>query len=283
MKDSDDRAKAPRPGETIPGGFGLSQNHAPHDEPDPIHRLVRERYGTVARTGMPCCGPSCGPALSSIRVGYRPEELGSIPGDADLGLGCGNPTALVSLEEGQVVVDLGSGGGIDCFLAADKVGPTGKVIGVDMTPEMVERARDNARKGGYTNVDFRLGTIEHLPVDDATADLVISNCVINLSPDKPGVFREAFRVLKPSGRIVVSDIVLTGELPPGIKASLDAYVGCIAGAVFLDDYLGAMASAGFEEIRVVKKTSFPVDLTGLDVDGTNGAGFDPGTAFEAVA
>jgi len=216
-------------------------------------------------------------------VGYRPEELGSIPGDADLGLGCGNPTALVSLEEGQVVVDLGSGGGIDCFLAADKVGPTGKVIGVDMTPEMVERARDNARKGGYTNVDFRLGTIEHLPVDDATADLVISNCVINLSPDKPGVFREAFRVLKPSGRIVVSDIVLTGELPPGIKASLDAYVGCIAGAVFLDDYLGAMASAGFEEIRVVKKTSFPVDLTGLDVDGTNGAGFDPGTAFEAVA
>ena len=191
----------------------------------------------------------------SKAVGYTDEQLGAIPDGADLGLGCGNPTALASLKEGEVVLDLGSGGGIDCFLAASKVGENGRVIGVDMTPEMIERARENASKGNYGNVDFRLGEIEHLPVADNSVDVVISNCVINLSPDKAQVFKEAYRVLRPGGRVMVSDIVLLKELPDAIKSSVAAYTGCIAGASRKEDYLAIVASAGFQDVEVISEVS----------------------------
>ncbi len=192
----------------------------------------------------------------SMAVGYSAEELQAIPEAARMGLGCGNPTALASLKEGEVVLDLGAGGGIDCFLAAVAVGKTGKAIGVDMTPEMLHRARDNARSGGYDNVEFRLGEIENLPVADGTVDAVISNCVINLSPDKERVFNEAYRVLKPGGRVMVSDIVLTKELPEDIRNSLEAYAGCVAGASRKEDYLATIAGAGFENVEVVSEQAF---------------------------
>jgi len=195
----------------------------------------------------------------SKKAGYTEEELRAVPEGANLGLGCGNPVALASLREGEVVLDLGSGPGFDCFLAANQVGKDGKVIGVDMTPEMIERARKNAQQGDYQNVEFRLGELENLPVVDHYADAVISNCVINLVPDKKRVFQETFRVLKPGGRLMVSDIVLLRELPDSIKASVAAYVGCVSGAMQKEDYLGAIRAAGFEEVRVVDETSFPVD------------------------
>ena len=199
-----------------------------------------------------CCSPQ---QTVSKAVGYTDEQLGAIPDGADLGLGCGNPTALASLREGEVVLDLGSGGGIDCFLAASKVGENGRVIGVDMTPEMLEKARENASKGKYTNVEFRLGEIENLPVADNSIDVVISNCVINLSPDKAQVFKEAYRVLRPGGRVMVSDIVLLKELPDAIKSSVAAYTGCIAGASRKEDYLATVASAGFQDVEVVSEVS----------------------------
>ncbi len=195
----------------------------------------------------------------SIGIGYKPEDLGAVPEGANLGLGCGNPVALASLREGETAVDLGSGAGFDCFLAAGKVGPSGRVIGVDMTPEMLDKARENARKGGYANVEFRLGEIENLPVADRTAEIVISNCVINLSPDKGRVFREAFRALKPGGRLMVSDIVLLRDLPQALVESIEAYVGCVAGAVRKDDYLRAIEEAGFREVRIVSESVFPVE------------------------
>ena len=208
-----------------------------------------------------CCSPQ---QTVSKAVGYTDEQLGAIPDGADLGLGCGNPTALASLKEGEVVLDLGSGGGIDCFLAASKVGKNGRVIGVDMTPEMIERARENASKGNYGNVDFRLGEIEHLPVADNSVDVVISNCVINLSPDKAQVFKEAYRVLRPGGRVMVSDIVLLKELPDAIKSSVAAYTGCIAGASRKEDYLATVASAGFQDVEVVSEVSLGTgELAGL--------------------
>jgi arsenite methyltransferase len=203
-----------------------------------------------------CCGPA---DTAAMAVGYSAEELQAIPEDARMGLGCGNPTALASLKEGEVVLDLGAGGGIDCFLAAIAVGRTGKAIGVDMTPEMLHRARDNARKGGYDNVEFRLGEIENLPVADNTIDVVISNCVINLSPDKTRVFEEAYRVLKPGGRLMVSDMVLTRELPEDVKNSLAAYAGCVAGASMKEDYLMTIANAGFENVEVLSEQSFGSD------------------------
>jgi SAM-dependent methyltransferase len=190
-----------------------------------------------------------------MAIGYSAAELQSIPEEARMGLGCGNPTALASLKEGEIVLDLGAGGGIDCFLASVAVGETGQVIGVDMTPEMLHRARDIAKKGGYDNVEFRLGEIENLPVADNTVDAIISNCVINLSPDKVRVFKEAYRVLKPGGRLMVSDIVLTGELPENIKNSLAAYAGCVAGASLKEDYLATIANAGFEKVEVVSEQS----------------------------
>ena len=236
-----------------------------------IREIVREKYGKIAQTGGSCCGSvssCCGGGqtaeILSTDIGYSKDELQSVPDDANLGLGCGNPTALASLREGEVVLDLGSGGGLDCFLAAQQVGPSGKVIGVDMTPDMVSLARKNAAKGGDKNVEFRLGEIENLPAADNSVDVVISNCVINLSPDKKRVFKEAWRVLKPGGRFMVSDIVLLKELPEAVKKSVDALVGCVAGASLKEDYLGAITSAGFKDIRIVDETVFRMPSDAAD-------------------
>lgn len=232
-----------------------------------MKKAVRESYARIAKQGSNCCcGPSsscCGStdAIQEISrgIGYSDDELAAVPDGANLGLGCGNPVAMASLQEGETVLDLGSGAGFDCFLAANKVGGKGKVIGVDMTPEMVARARENALKGDYQNVEFRLGEIENLPVADASVDVVISNCVINLSPDKKRVFNEVFRVLKPGGRLMVSDIVLLKPLPEAIRNSVEAYVGCIAGAALKDEYLGAMEVVGFEDIKVLGEAIVPVE------------------------
>lgn len=230
---------------------------------DQVRNMVRDNYAEVARTrgsvSNSCCGTDTAKDVS-VKMGYTEEELGSIPEEANLGVGCGNPVALASLKEGETVLDLGSGAGIDCFIAANKVGQDGKVIGVDMTPEMLERARANARKGDYGNVEFRLGEIEHLPVADNSVDVIISNCVINLAPDKGQVFRESFRVLKPGGRLMVSDIVLLKELPEAIKSSVEAYVGCIAGAMMKDEYLGSIRAAGFQDVDIIAETTISTDL-----------------------
>jgi len=235
-----------------------------------IKKKVREGYARIAREGSycapvsSCCGSADPAQTISKNVGYTDEELKSVPDGANLGLGCGNPVALASLVEGETVLDLGSGAGFDCFLAADKVGKKGRVIGVDMTSEMIEKARENARKGGYRNVEFRLGEIENIPASDNSVDVVISNCVINLSPDKDSVFGETFRVLKPGGRLMVSDIVLLRELPDFIRSSVAAYIGCVAGALLKDDYLGAIRKAGFGEVTVMDETLFPIDCTADD-------------------
>ncbi len=244
-----------------------------------ITKTVRNRYARVAKGGAPatgssCCGGNakastaksscCGqsavtPENISKAVGYTDEDINQVPEGANLGLGCGNPIALASLQKGEVVLDLGSGAGFDCFLASAKVGPTGKVIGVDMTPEMIDKARANARKGNYQNVEFRLGEIENLPVADAAVDAVISNCVINLSIDKSRVFREAYRALKSGGRMMVSDIVLTGTLPDKLMDSIEAYVGCVAGALPKDEYIKAVKDAGFRDVEIVSETTFPLE------------------------
>jgi arsenite methyltransferase len=231
-----------------------------------IKKVVRDGYAQIARQDSPCCAsakPCCGGTDVaqdiSKSIGYTEEELENIPGGANLGLGCGNPVALASLREGEIVLDLGSGAGLDCFLAANKVGENGRVIGVDMTPEMLEKARDNARQGGYANVEFRLGEIENLPVADSSVDVVISNCVINLVPDKARAFKETFRVLKPGGRLMVSDIVILKELPEAIKNSIAGYIGCLSGAIMKDEYIEAVKEAGFQEVRVVDETFYPVD------------------------
>ncbi|OFW57367.1 MAG: arsenite S-adenosylmethyltransferase [Candidatus Solincola sediminis] len=236
-----------------------------------IRKRVREGYGAIAKSESSCCGSSksccSGPSLAeevSRKIGYNDEEIEGVPEGANLGLGCGNPVALASLEEGETILDLGSGAGFDCFLAANKVGETGKVIGVDMTAEMLEKARNNARNSGYSNVEFRLGEIEHLPVADNSVDVIISNCVINLSPDKATVFNEAFRVLKPGGRLMVSDIVLEGELPDVVRESAAAYVGCISGAVLKKDYLSLIENAGFSEVEVLESEVFPIDCINSD-------------------
>ena len=236
-----------------------------------IKKLVQEGYGKVASKKHSCCdlGNMHTQKIDfaekiSKKMGYTDEDIGSVPEEANLGLGCGNPIALASLKEGDVVLDLGSGAGFDCFLAANKVGRTGKVIGVDMTPEMIEKARSNAQKGNYDNVEFRLGDIENLPVEDNSIDVIISNCVVNLSPDKRRVFEESFRVLKPDGALMVSDIVLLKELPDSIKNSAHAYINCIAGAIKKDDYIGAMKAAGFNEVKIVDETSLPFDSMGND-------------------
>ena len=184
----------------------------------------------------------------------------AIPEGANLGLGCGNPVALASLKEGETVLDLGAGAGMDAFLSASKVGKKGKVIGVDMTPDMIERSREIARREKYSNVEFRLGEIENLPVADNTVDAIISNCVINLSPDKPRVFQEAHRVLKPGGRLMVSDLVLLKELPESVKKSASAYVSCVAGAALKDDYLKAIKKAGFTDVKVVEENALPLTM-----------------------
>jgi len=228
-----------------------------------IRKAVRESYGKIAANDNEGCCPStscgCGPVSTqdaiSKAIGYSDEELKAVPEGANLGLGCGNPTALASLTEGEVVLDLGSGAGFDCFLAADKVGETGKVIGVDMTAEMIEKARENTRKGNYRNVEFRLGEIENLPVADSSVDVVISNCVINLSTEKKRVFEEAFRVLRPGGRVMVSDITLLKELPAELKSSIAARVGCVAGAMTREEYLATMEAAGFRNVDIISEVS----------------------------
>lgn len=231
-----------------------------------VKKLVRENYGKVAREEENSCGcsPSCCGATQSAKelslmIGYSGGEISEVPEGANLGLGCGNPVAIASLKEGDVVLDLGSGPGFDCFLAANRVGESGHVIGVDMTPDMLKRARDNAEKGGYTNVEFRQGEIEDLPVDGGSIDVIISNCVINLSPDKQAVFNEAFRVLSPGGRINVSDIVVTEKLPDFIRESETGYTGCIAGALLKEEYLGCIEKAGFKDIEIVSESIFPLD------------------------
>jgi len=236
-----------------------------------IITVVRLGYAQVARGDGSCCGPQasgcCGIDLTkeiSKGIGYSEEEMNSVPDGANLGLGCGNPVALASLKEGEAVLDLGSGAGFDCFLASSRVGEKGRVIGVDMTPEMLEKARENAANGGYANVEFRLGEIENLPVADNQVDIIISNCVINLSPDKEQVFREAYRVLKPGGRLMVSDIVLLEALPGTIQKSVAAYIGCLAGAALKEQYLDAVKQAGFKNVMIIDESSFGTDFMSND-------------------
>lgn len=232
---------------------------------DEIKKEIKTGYGRIAKRGGSCCGGTnrreADAASKGISrdIGYSEEELKSVPEGANLGLGCGNPTALASLKQGETVLDLGSGAGLDCFLAAKRVGGEGRVIGVDMTPEMITRATTSAKKEGYTNVEFRLGEIEHLPVKDGSVDVVISNCVINLSPDKPKVFQEMFRVLKRGGRMMVSDIVLTKPLPCAVRESVAAHLGCLAGAMLKEDYVAAVEAAGFQVTRPIGETSLPVE------------------------
>jgi SAM-dependent methyltransferase len=232
-------------------------------EKNEIKNRVKEGYGRVALENRSCCGApsSCCGSSASIQsigemIGYSKEEMKQVPEGANLGLGCGNPVALASLKAGQTVLDLGSGAGFDCFLAAKAVGEKGRVIGVDMTPEMVAKARENAQKGGFRNVDFRLGDIENLPVPDDSVDVILSNCVINLSPEKPKVFAEGFRVLKPGGKLTLSDVVLLRPLPPVLANSAAAYLGCVAGASLRDDYLDMLEAAGFEDVQVVGESPF---------------------------
>jgi SAM-dependent methyltransferase len=214
-----------------------------------IEDAVREKYAAVAASDL--TGEDRGVRAVAEAFGYSAEELASIPAGANMGLSCGNPTATANLRPGEVVVDLGSGGGLDVFLAARKVGPAGKAIGIDMTPEMVERARVNARAQGFGNVEFHLSTIDSIPLPDASVDCVISNCVINLAPDKNAVLREIFRVLKPGGRVAVSDIALKKVFPPEVGSDLLAYVGCVAGAIPIPEYVAGLKAAGFEAVEVV--------------------------------
>jgi SAM-dependent methyltransferase len=233
--------------------------------PEQQRAAVREQYAAVAAgeadsccgtdgAGSGCCGsdPTEVETLSGA-VGYSDSEMAVAPSGANLGLGCGNPTAFADLDAGETVLDLGSGAGFDCFLAAEAVGPGGRVVGVDMTPEMIEKARENARSWDHDNVEFRLGEIEHLPLADETVDAVISNCVVNLSPDKPQVFREAFRILRPGGRLAVSDIVLTASLPSGLRSDLDAIAGCVGGAVGTERLAEMLVDAGFVDVRIEPK------------------------------
>jgi SAM-dependent methyltransferase len=232
-----------------------------HIDDEAIRAAVRDHYASVA-TGDPvsspesagdCCAPPCcggSPTSSSLKVGYSPEEVSRVPEGADLGLGCGNPQAIASLQPGEIVLDLGAGAGFDAFLAARQVGTSGRVIGVDMTPAMLEKARHNAAKAGIRNVEFRLGEIEHLPVADASVDVIMSNCVINLSPDKAAVFAEAFRVLKAGGRLAISDVVATKPLPVALATSIVAHAGCVAGAADLETLKAMLAESGFADIRI---------------------------------
>ena len=239
-----------------------------------VKKVVREGYARIVKEKGCGCSPvssCCGGAdlaqaisKSSKDIGYSDTELEAVPEGANLGLGCGNPVALASLKEGETVLDLGSGAGVDCFLAANRVGSTGRVIGVDMTPEMIEKARENAEQNDYRNVEFRLGEIESLPVVENSVDVVISNCVINLAPDKRRAFGEAFRVLRPGGRLMVSDIVLLKELPATVRNSVTAYVGCVAGAMMRDEYLEAIRATGFQEVSVVDELPFPIDYIAND-------------------
>lgn len=233
-----------------------------------IKKIVKEGYSKVARQGSSCCGGTNAAEDISKKIGYNNEDMKSVPDGANLGLGCGNPIAMASLKTGQTVLDLGSGAGFDCFLAAKKVGQSGKVIGVDMTQAMIEKAKKNAQKGNYQNVEFRLGEIEDLPVDDNSVDVVISNCVINLVPDKSKAFAQAYRVLKPGGQLMVSDVVLLKTLPISIRNSIEAYIGCLSGAMMKDEYLKVIAGAGFKNVKILNQTPFPLDIMANDPTAT---------------
>ncbi|MDD2752549.1 MAG: arsenite methyltransferase [Candidatus Omnitrophica bacterium] len=236
-----------------------------------IKKIVRDGYAKAVTQnnsscspGSCCCGAGQAKAISKT-VGYSDAEMNAVPEGANLGFGCGNPLALASLKEGDILLDLGSGAGFDAFLASSRVGKTGRVIGVDMTPEMIQKARANAQKGKYANVEFRLGEIEKLPIEDGSIDVIISNCVINLSPEKQKVFEEAFRVLKSGGRLMVSDSVLTKDLPDAIRDSVEAYVGCLSGAVMKDEYLNFIKKAGFKNVEIVSQSSYPIEAMANDV------------------
>lgn len=257
-------------------------NNPSHD-PETLRQEVRRRYGSIAKDGLnltesatpspsACCSAApaaesaacCGAAAQARTLGYSAEDLAAAPDGANLGLGCGNPVALASLQPGQTVLDLGAGAGFDAFLAARAIGPDGRVIGVDMTPEMVAKARANAKKSGRANVEFRLGEIEALPVADATVDVIISNCVINLCPDKRPVYREAFRVLRPGGRIAVSDVVAREELSAEVKRDLALHSGCLAGATLRDELIRILREVGFTDIAVRAKGNSDEVITSWD-------------------
>ncbi len=241
-----------------------------------IKKIVKDGYAKALSRNASCCSSSCCCGTDQAKeisksFGYSDSEMSAVPEGANLGFGCGNPVALASLKEGDVVLDLGSGAGFDAFLAAKKVGKTGRVIGIDMTPEMIAKAKENARKSKYANVEFRLGEIEKLPVEDDSMDVIISNCVINLSPDKEAVFKDAYRVLKPGGRLMISDLVLTKDLPKELKDSVEAYVGCLAGAIKKEEYLKLIAMAGFKDVKVISESSYPVDAMFRNLEGAQDA------------
>jgi len=226
-----------------------------------VKGFVKNRYGKIAESGTSCCSSSASLIEQAKLVGYSQKDIRNVPEESNMGLGCGNPVALAGLKEDEIVLDLGSGGGIDVFLASKKVGPKGRVIGVDMTKRMIERAKQTAEKYGYKNVEFRLGEIEDLPVEDNSVDVVISNCVINLSPNKKKVFKEAYRVLKPKGRMLISDLVTEGELPSEIRKNLDAWAACIAGAMDKKEYLRTIEEVGFRKVKTVSESSYELNAS----------------------
>ena len=250
--------------------------------PEQLLDSVKSKYGAVAESIL--SNDHAGVKAVAEAFGYSAEELTSIPARANMGLSCGNPTATAHLRPGEVVVDLGSGGGLDVFLAARMVGPEGRAIGIDMTTAMIDRARENAAQGGYTNVEFYQSTIDRIPLPDASVDCILSNCVINLAPDKPAVFREIARVLKPGGRVALSDIALKHELPEAIAQSVAAYVGCIAGAILIDDYRAGLLAAGFEHVEIVDSGT---DLNAYakleNQSGCCSPGMQAGNPFQVIA
>ena len=255
-------------------------------EPDRVREQVRARYGEIASNDQGCCGGAntgcCGDPYAQ-KLGYSETELSAVPASSNLGLGCGNPTAIASIRPGETVLDLGSGAGFDAFLAVGAVGPTGRVIGVDMTDDMLAKARANAERTGHANVEFRKGYIEALPLDDASVDVVISNCVINLSPDKPAVYREVARVLRPGGRMIVSDVVLDAALPAAIANDVNALVGCVAGASLRADYLGAIRAAGLGDVEVLADKGFGAVVVDMVPASMRAKALEMGVDVEHVA